>query len=155
MPCSAPGQAWLEIVQRPTEAAFAAAFAQNVVLDTSIAGGPITGARDVYRYFEASRGMYDVIRFTHETRAPSRTCLEWEGRFAGADIAGVTVLAFDPNGAIDRIRLYHRPLGPLIAYSVELGRRLAGRVGDATFLTAAPRNHETLLERTDHDDDCS
>ncbi len=64
--------------------------------------------------------MYDAINFTHETNSASRTCLEWEGKFRGKDIAGTTVLAFDDNGLIESIRLYHRPYEQVIAYSAEL-----------------------------------
>jgi hypothetical protein len=58
-----PGRAWLEIVRRPTEAAFAAAFAVDVVLDTSIASQSIVGPTAIWQFFEASRTMYDAIRF--------------------------------------------------------------------------------------------
>jgi hypothetical protein len=133
MPHSAPGQGWLEIVQRPTEPAFAAAFTEGVVLDTSVAARSIVGAADVHAFFEASRGMYEAIRFTHETQAGSRTCLEWEGTFQGGDIAGTTILAFDADGKIESIRLYHRPYDQVIAYSTELGRRLKGRIDAAIF----------------------
>jgi hypothetical protein len=133
MPDSAPGQAWLEIIQRPTEEAFAMAFAKDVVLDASIARRPIIGAADTRRFFEASRTMYDTIRFTHETRAGSRTCLEWEGRFRGADIAGTTILAFDASGAIESIQLYHWPYNQMVAYSAELGHRLMGLVDASIF----------------------
>ncbi len=71
--------------------------------------------------------MYDAISFTHETRAGSRVCLEWEGRFQGADIGGATVLWFDTDGAIKSIQLYHRPYDQVLAYAAELARRLGGK----------------------------
>lgn len=132
-----PGQIWLEIVQRPTEEAFAAAFATDAVLDTSIASQPIVGPTGIWRFFEASRTMYDSIRFTHDTSAGSRTCLEWEGKFQGRDIAGTTILAFDANGAITSIQLFHRPYEQVIAYSAELGRRLRDKIDPSIFLGAA------------------
>jgi hypothetical protein len=128
-----PGQAWLEIVKRPTEQAFAAAFTGDVVLDTSIASQPIVGPVGLWRFFEASRTMHDSIRFSHETSAGSRTCLEWEGKFQGADIAGTTILAFDADGAIESIQLFHRPYQQVIAYSAELGRRLKGKIDPSIF----------------------
>jgi hypothetical protein len=130
---SAPGHAWLEIVQRPTDEAFAAAFTTEVVLDTSIASRSIIGPAEVRRFFEASRTMYDEIQFTHETSARSRTCLEWEGKFRGQHVAGATILAFDPDGAIASIRLYHRPFEQVIAYSAELGLRLKGKLDPSIF----------------------
>jgi hypothetical protein len=128
-----PGHAWFEIVRRPTEEAFAAAFASDVILDTSIASQPIVGPEGVWHFFEASRSMYDTIRFTHETSAGLRTCLEWEGKFLGSDIAGTTILAFDAAGAIENIQLFHRPYEQVIAYSAELGRRLRGKIDSSVF----------------------
>jgi hypothetical protein len=136
MPHSPPGHSWLEIVQRPTEQAFAAAFTANVVLDTSIANRSITGPADIRHFFEASRTMYDSLRFTHETQAGSRTCLEWEGKFEGGDIAGTTILAVDANGAIESIRLYHRPYEQVLAYAAELGRRLKDKIDPSIFPAA-------------------
>jgi hypothetical protein len=128
-----PGHAWLEIVTRPTEEAFAAAFASDVVLDTSIASRPITGPAGVWHFFEASRSMYDSIRFSHETSSGSRTCLEWEGKFQNRDIAGTTILAFGATGTIESIQLFHRPYEQVIAYSAELGRRLRGKIDPSVF----------------------
>ena len=71
-----PGHAWLEVLKRPTQEAFAAAFAKNIVIDTSIATRSIVGPVDLRRFFDASHTMYDTINFTHETSSPSRTCLE-------------------------------------------------------------------------------
>jgi hypothetical protein len=115
-----PGQAWLEIIQRPTEAAFAAAFTKDVVLDASVAGRSIVGPVEVRRFFNVARTLYDAIRFTHETTARSRTCLEWEGVFQGEAIAGATILAVDAEGMIESIRLYHRPYAQVIAFSAAL-----------------------------------
>jgi hypothetical protein len=128
-----PGQIWLEILKRPTQETFAAAFSRNIVIDTSIAMRSIIGPVDLRSFFDASRTMYDAISFTHETSAGSRTCLEWEGRFQGKDIAGTTILAFDANGAIESIQLYHRPYEQVIAYSAELGRRLKGKIDSSIF----------------------
>jgi hypothetical protein len=132
-----PGHAWLEILQRQTQEEFAAAFSKDVVIDTTIATRSIVGAVDLRRFFDASRTMYDAIRFTHETRSGSRTCLEWEGKFQGKDIAGATILAFDADGAIASIQLYHRPYAQVIAYAAELGRRLKGQIDPSLFPGAA------------------
>ena len=129
----APGHVWLEIVRRPTKETFAAAFATDVVLDTSISSQAIVGPTAIWHFFEASRTMYDTIRFTHETSVGSRTCLEWDGKFQARDIAGTTVIAFDANGAIKNIQLFHRPYEQVIAYSTELGRRLKGKIDPSIF----------------------
>jgi hypothetical protein len=133
-----PGYTWSEILKRPTLEAFAAAFSKNIVIDTSIATRSIVGPVDLRSFFDASRTMYDALNFTHETRAGSRTCLEWEGKFQGKDIAGTTILACDANGVIESIQLYHRPYDQVIAYSAELGRRLKGKI-DPSILPGIAR----------------
>ena len=128
-----PGHFWIEILKRPTLDAFAAAFTKDILIDTSIATRSIVGPADLRSFFDASRTMYDAINFTHETSSGSRTCLEWEGKFQGKGIAGTTILAFDANGAIESIQLYHRPYEQVIAYSAELGRRLKGKIDPSIF----------------------
>jgi hypothetical protein len=77
--------------------------------------------------------MYDRIEFVNETPSATRTHLEWQRRFAGRDIAGSTILAHDAEGAIESVRLYHRPYEQVIAFSAELARRLAGEVDQRCF----------------------
>jgi hypothetical protein len=128
-----PGHHWLEIVKRPNREAFAAAFTRDVVLDASVASAPIVGAGAIRAFFDATRAMYDEIAFVHETRSGARTHLEWEGRFGGREIAGATILVHNADGAIARIRLYHRPYEQVIAFSAELARRLAGKIDPRAF----------------------
>ncbi len=128
-----PGHAWLEIIKRPSQEAFASAFTKDAVLDTSVASAPIVGAVAIRAFFDATRTMYDQIAFVHETRSDTRTCLEWEGRFAEREIAGTTVLTHDAGGKIESIRLYHRPYEQVIAFSAELARRLLGKVDPRIF----------------------
>src|SRR5271167_5011766 len=121
------GHAWLEIITRPSQEAFASAFTNNAVLDTSVASGPIVGPIAIRAFFDATRAMYEQIAFVHETRLGTRTHLEWEGKFAGRAIAGTTILAHDAGGSIESIRLYHRPYEQVISFAAELARRLAGK----------------------------
>jgi hypothetical protein len=94
---------------------FASAFTRNVVLDTLVASAPIVGATAIRTFFDATPAMYEQIAFVHETRSATRTHLEWQGRFAGRNIAGTTILAHNAAGTIERIRLYHRPYEQVIA----------------------------------------
>jgi hypothetical protein len=121
------GHGWLEIISRPSLEAFATAFVSDPVLDASVLRVPLIGVAAIRAFFGATRAMYDLIAFVHETRSAARTFLEWEGRFAGQEIAGTTILAHDGVGLIQSIRLYHRPYDQVIAFSAELERRLAGK----------------------------
>ena len=129
----APGRDWLEIIKRSSQEAFASAFTTDAVLEASVASAPIVGAAAIRAFFEATRTMYEQIDFVYETRTGARICLEWEGRFAGREIAGTTILARSAGGAIESIRLYHRPYEQVISFSAELARRLAGKVDPQTF----------------------
>jgi hypothetical protein len=128
-----PGHHWLEILKRPSLEAFAVAFTRDVVLDASVASAPIVGASAIRAFFAATRAMYDEIAFVHETRSGARTHLEWEGRFAGREIAGATILVHNADGAITSIRLYHRPYEQVMAVSAELARRLAVKLDPQIF----------------------
>jgi hypothetical protein len=123
-----PGDNWLEIIRRSSQAAFAAAFTEDVALVTSVANGAIVGPVGVRHFFDATRAMYDSIAFVHETSAGSRTCLEWKGTFQGRDVAGITVLCRNRQGRIEGIQLYHSPYEQVLAFSTELAHRLEGKL---------------------------
>jgi len=65
----------------------------------------------------------------------------------GTVIGGVTVLTRDADGRIAHVAIHHRPLGALLEFSRELGRRTAGRVPAGSFADgeecgrALPRGH--------------
>jgi hypothetical protein len=128
------GQAWLDIVTRPTLEAFAAAFTNEVTLDTSAGTRVLRGPVAIHHFFEATRGMYDSIAFVHETRAGRRAVLEWEGMFQGAPIGGATILSYAMDGRIDAIQLYHRPYAQVQAFAAALAARLAGKVESGVFV---------------------
>ncbi len=128
-----PGQDWLEIIRRPTQAAFASAFTGDVALVTSVASTPIVGPIAIRHLFDATRTMYGAIGFVHETSAGSRTYLEWQGKFQGRDVAGLTVLCRNERGLIEAIQLFHSPYEQVIAFSAELAQRLEGKLGPLPF----------------------
>jgi hypothetical protein len=127
------GQAWLDIIARPLDT-FAAAFTNEVVLDTSTGTRALRGPVAIRHFFDASRGLYESFTFVHETRAGRRAVLEWEGMFQGAPIAGATILSYDVDGRIEAIQLYHRPYAQVHAFAAALSARLAGKIESGVFL---------------------
>jgi hypothetical protein len=119
-----PGQAWTEIVRRPTLEAFSRAFASDVILEASVLSGPIIGATGVWAFFQATRVMYERIGFTQEIGTKASICLEWEGVFAGRPVAGVTIITRDDHGAITSVRLHHRPFDQVVAFAEAISRQL-------------------------------
>src|ERR1700688_4783528 len=88
-----PGEAWTEIVRRPTLEEFSRAFASDVVLEASVLSRPIVGPIGLWGFFQATRAMYDRIGFTDEIGTKARICLEWEGVFAGKPVGRVAINA--------------------------------------------------------------
>jgi hypothetical protein len=131
-----PGEDWIAIVRKNGTKEFAAAFASNPVLDTSVMNGPCIGVDAIASFFAATAdGMYDSLAFTNETIDGPKTYLEWEGKAFGKDVGGTTILTRDRAGLIQSIRLYHRPLQIVVQFSAELGKRLKGKVDPNLFST--------------------
>jgi len=121
-----PGQAWVSIISRPSEEDFANAFTAQATLEASVLAEPLTGPSAIWRFFAATRGMYDRIAFIGETKTDKATYLEWAEQFHGKPVAGMTVLTFNEQGLIEAVRLYHRPYHQVIAFAGELTSRLSG-----------------------------
>jgi hypothetical protein len=119
-----PGAAWTEIVSRATLEEFSRAFVSDVVLEASVLSRPIVGPIGLWGVFQATRAMYDRIGFTHEIGTKAKTCLEWEGAFAGKPVAGVTIITRDDGGAITSVRLHHRPFDQVVAFAETISRHL-------------------------------
>jgi len=121
------GQNWGEIIGRKSFDAFAAAFTEDAVLEASVLRDPVKGPSGIRSVFSATAAMYETIAFTHETTQGSKTYLEWEGKaLGGLTAAGVTVLTRNAIGKIESVRLMHRPLPMVLAFSAQLARRLEG-----------------------------
>ena len=120
---SRPGAEWLDIVSRPTLHEFSRAFSADPILEATVVAKPLLGVAPIYEFFRTTRSMYDRIAFVQETRSIARGYLEWEGVFQGNGVSGVTILTYDAQGAIQRIRLFHYPYEQLSSFSAELVRR--------------------------------
>jgi len=130
-----PGKQWLDIVGTagsPEE--FAKAFADDVVLDTSVADGPMRGVEELRSFFIATRAIYETIGFTDEGWSANKMWLEWEGSaFGGQSVGGTTIVTRNKDGLIDKVRLLHRPFKMVQLFSDELKKRLEGQVRPDVF----------------------
>jgi hypothetical protein len=131
-----PGENWIAIVRKSGLPEFAAAFAANPVLHTSVMSGPCVGVEAVATVIAASTGsMYDTLVFTHETVDGPKTYLEWEGNAFGKSVGGSTILTRNAAGLIQSVQIYHRPLPMVLQFSAELENRLKGKVSPSLFAT--------------------
>jgi hypothetical protein len=118
-----PGLDWLEVIGRKSREDFAKAFVERPVLEASILRSPRIGIDAISDYFDSSRQLFEQIAFVQEARTPERVFLEWEGRFVGKAISGVTVLSLANDGRIGRIRIHHFPQEQANAFAAALERR--------------------------------
>jgi hypothetical protein len=127
---------WTEALQDESGATFRQVAAPHVRLEGSIFASPIVGREKVWTSLRAAGGITDALRFTHESTAPDRSYLEWELEALGQRFQGVSVLTLDGSGLIENVALHHRPLGGVLAFSAELGRRLGNSLGPGVFYQA-------------------
>jgi hypothetical protein len=131
-----PARRWGGSFADRSGAAFAEIVSADVVLEGSVFALPIRGRQAVWATLRAAASIYDTLAFTSDAERDDRAYLEWTATALGLNIAGVTVLYLDQGGRIARVALHHRPLGAAIAFSAELGRRLAGQVSADHFFPA-------------------
>jgi hypothetical protein len=133
-----PGAAWRAIINREVPEEFASAFVKDPVLVASVANAPMYGAAAIRSFFKASAAIYENIAFTTESKLGNRAFLEWKGSaLGGKAIEGITIIAHDAPGLIERIEIYHRPLAIVLAFASELEHRLGETLGAKLF--ARPR----------------
>jgi hypothetical protein len=82
----------------------------------------------------------ETLSFTRESTAPGRSYLEWELEALDRRFEGITVLSFDSSGLVDDVAVHHRPLGAVLAFSAELGRRLGDSLGP-DLVHREPQDH--------------
>jgi hypothetical protein len=127
---------WAQALGDDSGAIFREVVAPHVRLEGSIFATPVDGREKVWASLRTAGGITDALSFTYESAAPDRSYLEWELEALAQRFKGVTVLAFDSSGLIDNVAIHHRPLGAVLAFSAEMGRRLGNSVGPGVFYHA-------------------
>jgi hypothetical protein len=127
---------WRRALGDKSGATFAEFVAPHVRLEGSIYATPIAGREKVWTSMRTAGGITGTLRFTDESASTDRIYLEWEQEALGQRFSGVTVLTFGGSGLIDNVALHHRPLGAVLAFSAEMGRRLGDSVGPGVFYQA-------------------
>jgi hypothetical protein len=102
-----------------------------------IFAAPIDGRQRAWTSLRTGGSITDTLRFTGESTTPDRCYFEWELEALGQRVQGVTVLTLDSSGLISNVALHHRPLGAVLAFSAEMGRRLGDSLGPDVFYKAA------------------
>ena len=130
---------WRQGFAEQSETAFAARFADTVVLEASTLARPVEGRRDVAAVMAAASSIYESLVFVDQADAGSTTYLQWQATaFGGVAIRGVTVLEHDDEGRIAVAAIHHRPLDVVLQFSAVLRDRLRGAVAADHFIAEAP-----------------
>jgi hypothetical protein len=128
---------WRAALGDESGARFAEATSPYVRLEGSIYAIPIDGRERVWATLRAAGAITDRLTFVRETPASDRSYLEWQAEALDLRFEGVTILGLDGAGLIENVALHHRPLGAVLAFSAEIGRRLGDSVGAGVFFEAA------------------
>src|SRR5882757_882203 len=115
---------WREALSDASGTTFRGVVAEQVRLEGSVFAAPIDGREKVWKSLRTAGGITDTLSFTRESTAPGRSYLEWELEALDRRFEGITVLSYDRSGLVDNVAVHHRPLGAVLAFSAELGRRL-------------------------------
>ena len=127
---------WRAALGDKSGATFAEFVSPHVRLEGSIYATPVDGREKVWKSMLTAGRITSFLRFTQESASPDRVYLEWEQQALGRRFSGVTVLTFGGSGLIDNVALHYRPLGAVLAFSAEMGRRLGDSVGRGVFYQA-------------------
>ena len=127
------GPIWSGALADESGARFRDVVTPQVRLEGSIFAKPIDGRDDVWTSLRAAGGITDTLLFTHDTTGSGRSYFEWQLEALAQHFEGVTVLTFDGAGLVTNIAIHHRPLGGVLAFSAEMGRRLGNSLGQSVF----------------------
>lgn len=129
-----PRQGWTRAFENKSADAFAKAFAPDIVLEASVLAKQVVGLEQVKIVMANASKIYEALAFTHEATNGQRSYLEWEAKaFGGETLRGVTILTKNTDGQIVHAAIHHRPLEAALKFSVELGKRVSGRIGAEHF----------------------
>ncbi len=131
-----PKQRWSESFTDPSGAAFKAIVSPGITLEGSIFALPVHGREAVWMTLRAASDIYDSLAFTADAARDRRVYLEWNATALGMPIDGVTILALDDYDQFTSVAIHRRPLAAVLAFSAEMGRRLAASPGADHFYQA-------------------
>jgi hypothetical protein len=129
---------WTGAFAERRASAFAAAFADDVVLEASTLNKPIFGRENVQHVMQAASEMYERLVFTAKAAHGHRQYLEWTAiAFHGVELAGVTVITRNEGGSISRLAIHHRPLQGALLFSQRIGERLRDAIDPSHFISVS------------------
>jgi carboxymethylenebutenolidase len=126
---------WKGAFAQRTAAGFAAAFAEDIVLEATTLNRPVQGREQVKVVMAAASKLYKSLEFTDTATVGAKQYLEWVAEaHAGVKFSGVTVLTRDTTGSIVHVAIHHRPMEAAIFFSETMGKSLRDELDPTYFL---------------------
>ena len=127
--------AWRRGFAQQSQAAFAEAFAEDVVLDATTLWEPISGRDNVAVVMATASSIYETLEFTGEATDGSTSYLQWRATaFGGMNIRGITILERGADGQVTSAAIHHRPLSAVLRFATEIRNRLDGVIPARHFI---------------------
>jgi len=127
--------AWRRGFAQQSQAAFAEAFAEDVVLDATTLWEPISGRDNVAVVMATASSIYETLEFTGEATDGSTSYLQWRATaFGGMNIRGITILERGADGRVTSAAIHHRPLPAVLRFATEIRNRLDGVIPARHFI---------------------
>ncbi len=131
----ATAASWRRAFAEQSQAAFAEAFVDDVVLDATTLMRPVVGREAVATVLGVASSIYESLEFTAETTDGSTSYVQWRATaFGGMSIRGITILDRDAEGRVVSAAIHHRPLAAVLRFSAEIRDRLAGTIPAEHFI---------------------
>lgn len=131
----AAAASWRRAFAEQSQAAFAEAFVDDVVLDATTLMRPVVGREAVATVLGVASSIYESLEFTAETTDGSTSYVQWRATaFGGMSIRGITILDRDAEGRVVSAAIHHRPLAAVLRFSAEIRDRLAGTIPAEHFI---------------------
>jgi hypothetical protein len=105
-------------------------FAADIVLHSPLISEPFKGREDVGFLFRLLADEYlftDDFHYTVELSEGDSVVLAFKGKLKGVEVEGADLLRLDPDGKINDITVFLRPLPGTAAVAKFLTPRIAGR----------------------------
>ncbi|MBN3455207.1 nuclear transport factor 2 family protein [Mycobacterium sp. DSM 3803] len=131
----AAAASWRRAFAEQSQAAFAEAFVDDVVLDATTLMRPVVGREAVATVLGVASSIYESLEFTAETTDGATSYVQWRATaFGGMSIRGITILDRDAEGRVVSAAIHHRPLAAVLRFSAEIRDRLAGTIPAEHFI---------------------
>jgi SnoaL-like domain len=100
-------------------------FAENVVFRSPVVYKPYEGRAAVAMLLGAVAQVFEDFRYTDQVESGDAAALAFSARVGDRELGGIDFLHFSPEGRINRMEVYVRPMSGVNALAEAMQRKLA------------------------------